>query len=158
MSFDMRKFATTKHSHRTATVAVPHLAPFFAEGVALELQVRGLSGEEVLAVNEAAQRGEQLAALADALAAGSPEAAAKVAEVLGVGDRGEVPVEYSRRLAILEAGCIAPCFNRPEAIHLANNYPTYFLEATTKILELTGLHRIPGKPSGSGETHASASP
>lgn len=154
---NINDFKKTKHADRTGEVPVSALAAFFPKGKKPLLIVRGMSGEEALITNEAASRTAQILAIAQGLAAGDAAAAAAVIEALGLCGT-ETPPEYSRRLAILEMGSVTPKFDHAAAIHLARNYPTYFLTATTEILNLTGLGRVPGKLPGSGKTAASESP
>lgn len=151
---DIRKFNRTKFIDREDVVPALELAEFFKDGEKPELVVRGLTSEEALIVNESAQKTAQLAALVESLANGNTDAAAMVTEALGVTGKN-TPVEHSRRLAILEAGSVNPKFDRQGALQLSTNFPTIFLAATTKILELTGMGRMQGKPKGSGKTQES---
>lgn len=151
---NINEFKKSKYTDRIDAVPAPGLEPFFAKGKKPELIVRGLTGEEGLRANYAADRTPELAELIGALAAGSPAAGKKLGELLGI-DSEEPPPEYSRRLAILQMASVNPKFDRDAAIHLAKNYPNLFLSATTKILKLTGLNRVPGKRKGSGEMNES---
>lgn len=153
---NLKKFTATKHSDRTAAIPCPELAEFFTPGETPELIVRGLTAEESMICNEAPKRDEQTAALAEALAAGNKEAAAEVTKALGISGK-QAPAQYSRFLSLVIIGSVAPKFDRPAAIHLAKNYPNLFMLAAMKVLELTGLNRVPGKLPGSGETIESAS-
>ncbi|PLX93461.1 MAG: hypothetical protein C0621_07450 [Desulfuromonas sp.] len=154
---DIKRFNSTKFTDRTDTMKVPELAPFFPEGAEPVLILRGITGEQALTANEAADRSSKLIALAEKLSGGNQEAATAVAEALGVAGK-QTPAEFSRRVELLLAGSVTPVFDRQSALKLAMNYPTVFLAATTKILNLTGMGRVPGKPQGSGETPASVSP
>lgn len=153
---NIKTFTATKYSDRTAVVPAPGLAEFFKKGESPELIVRGLTAEETLIANEAATRDAQISALSEALAAGNKDAASEVAKALGLSGK-QTPAQYSRFLSLVILGSVEPKFDRPAAIHLAKNYPTLFLTLATKILELTGLNRVPGKRPGSGETSESAS-
>ncbi len=154
---DLKAFNSAKFSDRTEDLPVPGLTAFFADGETPVITLRGLTAEEALAANEAADRTGKVMAIAEKLSGNDREAAAAVAEALGISGN-QTPPEFSRRLDILEKGSVSPKFDRKSALQLAKNFPTVFLSATTKILHLTGMGRVPGKPQGSGETPASASP
>lgn len=151
---NIKKFASTKFNDRIEAVAVPDLADFFKEGEIAEIKVRGLTAEELMTVGNAPEREKTLCALVDAMSAGGKDAASAAAEALGISGKKSDP-DFIRKLTILTLGSVDPIFDRPAAVHLATNYATIFLALTTKILELTGMHRQPGKQKGSGKTNES---
>lgn len=145
MSFDLDRFRAATFKPRQATLPVPDLAVFFAEGTPPLWTVRGLSGEEIARSNEAQPRGRVIGAVVEALAAAAanPDQASAMKTLIGYGD--EVPEDYAKRIDHLVAGSVAPALDREMAVKLFTHYPIVAYQLTNKILELTGLGADLGK-------------
>ena len=159
MQFDAKKFLKTKFTPRTEAVPVPDLAAFFPEGSEALWKVRGLTGQELGRVNEAAERNKTAAAVLEAVvSAGDKEKTAAIREMLGIAVN--VPPDISRRLALLAAGSVDPPCTEELAVRLCEAFPVEFFQLTQTITRLTGQGHMPGKqpPSGETPTSATASP
>jgi hypothetical protein len=154
-TFKIADFNKCAFSARETRVPVPDLATFF-DGEPVWV-VRGLTGEELARVNEAAETARNLAAIAEGLV--SPGERAKISamrELLGLTDK--VPVDLVKRIEMLLLASVAPAVDRPFAVKLADAYPIEFYTLTGEILKLTGQGKQPGKPKGSGATRPSEPP
>lgn len=163
MPFDAKRFMKTKFTPRIAEVPVPDLHEFFKEGEKAIWKVRGLTGQELGAANEAADRNKNVAALLEALvSAEAKEKAQAVKDILGVG--GKTPQDIAKRLEHLRLGSVDPHCPLDMAVRLCEAYPIEFFTLTNKVMELTGRGQLPGKqpPSGgtpkSGQASPSATP
>lgn len=157
MAFNLQKFQSTKFTPRTAEVEVKDLAGWFAEGDAPVFTVRGLTGTELAMVNEAVARNRSRAAIAEGLLSKDQTAQiSAVRELLGVGC--SVPDDLAKRLEMLVLASVAPKFDQPGAVRLAETFPVEFYSLTNKITELTGQGQDPGKPKPSSESQTSSSP
>jgi hypothetical protein len=153
---DLQKFLNASLSHREATIEVPELADFFAEGEKPEWVVRSLTAAELGRAKESASRSDNVQALVEA-AAGKGDKAEAIRKVLGVSGN-EVPADVSYRIGMLVSGSVSPVIgedNRDVVVRLAENFPTVFYALTTKILNLTGQGAEVGKRKPSGKTQKS---
>ena len=155
MGFDKQAFLQTSFTDRTEEVSVPDLAPWFGgDREAAVWVVRGLTGAELAAVNEAAERARDLGAIVEGLV--SPERREKVDAIRALlGIRGDTPADLVKRLEMAALGSVEPKIETDLAIRLAENYPVEFFLITNAITRLTGQGRVPGNLPGSGETPAS---
>lgn len=153
MAFDSKRFAREKFEPRTESVPVPALADWFGEGEAAEWKVRGITGNESARINEAATKARATGDLAAALAsaAGSKERIDGILTAAGLPtDAKQTPEDMVRRLEMLVIGSVEPAIDLPVALQLAKAFPFEFFQLTTRIIALTGLGHIPGKPKPSG--------
>lgn len=152
---DLDKFLNESLAPRTATIEVPELAVFFAEGEATEWVVKGLTAAELARANQAAERGqENVRALVEAMA-GTGDKAEALRKTLGISEK-DVPGDVSRRIELLTSGSVSPPLGqsrRDVAVKLGEAFPTVFYQLTNKILSLTGEGAELGKlkPSGSSK-------
>lgn len=158
MPFDAAAFMAESFTPREDAIAVPDLAAWFGgDREAARWKVRGLSGAELARVNEAAERARDLSAIAEGLV--GPGKRAKVDALRSLlGIAGDTPPDLVKRLEMLQLGSVEPAVESDLAVKLAENYPVEFYQLTNAITRLTGLGRVPGKASDSGETPASESP
>ena len=159
MPFDTERFASEigLYEARTEDVPVNGLRAWFAEGEALVWRVRGLTTNEITRANEAVSKNRDMTKIMAKLA--GPEKADAVQELLGLD--GKAPDEAVRRLNYLVLGSIEPTVDHPLAVRLADAFPVEFTVLTNKIIELTGLGKVPpgkSKPSGSDQMSALPSP
>ncbi len=149
MSFDMKKFMTTKFEPRTEEIRLDDLKGFFPENVEPVFTVRGLTGEEMARTNEAAAKNRNLMAVVDAMAAtNAADKADAIKEALGLS--GSVPDDLAKRIEHLTYGCIDPKFDQPAAVKFFTVFPVEGYQLSNVILRLTGQGQKPGesKPSG----------
>ena len=155
--FNESKFNRASFVPRTHRHFVPELKDFFGESDdGPHWEVRGLTGQEMFQAKMAVDRDKTFRAAVAAMSAGGREQVAAFTELMGLGDT--VPEELSKRIEILVIGSVAPKVERPTIVKLAKAFPATLNTLTDKILELTGLGHEVGKPKGSGETPASATP
>jgi len=155
MAFDLQKFSQAAFTAREDTLSVPALQAFFADGEEPRWTVRGLTGAELAAANEAKDKNRNLLALTEALVSGGDtEKSAAIKGILGLGD--QVPDEIARRLAMLVSGSVEPKIDHETAVKLAETFPVVFYNLTNRILELTGAGSELGKRPRSLKTDNSA--
>lgn len=154
MSFDLERFRSAVLSPRQATLPVPDLAAWFADGETAEWTVRGLTGEEIARSNDNPSRAGTIAAAIQALANGAALKADQteaMQTLLGYG--ADVPEDLAKRFDHLTYGSVAPAIDRPLAVRLFAAYPVVAYQLTNKILELTGMGPDLGKAP-----HSTAAP
>lgn len=146
MTFDLERFRGASLAPRQATVPVPDLAAFFADGAEPVWTVRGLTGEEIARCNESTARHAAIAATVQALAnsaAAKSETVEAMQTLIGYGT--DVPDDLTKRFDHLTFGSIQPVIDRALAVKLFAAYPIVGYTLTNKILELTGLGPDLGK-------------
>jgi len=149
MPFDVKKFGKSKFTDRTEAVNVPDLAEWFGEKEEPEIIVRGLTGSEIAAVNEAAAKNKNLAAILEAFV--SSDVNEKIEAIKAeMGVDGRVPDDIARRVEQLRIGSVSPVFNDIEAAQFFEVFPIEAYMVTNAINRLTGKGKLPGesKPSG----------
>lgn len=153
---DLNRFANATFVQREASIPVPELAEWFAEGEEQVWVVRGLTAAELgRAQQSASTREATLAALVNAMA-GEGDKASEIRKAMGLSDEN-VPEDVSRRIEMLVAGSVNPKLSQDQrdvAVKLAEAYPTTFYALTNKITNLTGQGAEPGKRKPSGKTPA----
>lgn len=149
---NIEKFKTMAFEGRTAAVKVPSMSAFFEEGKPAEITVRGLTGVEVAKARQRVSQNAAVGELVDKLL--SEKAGVKVQglkESLGISD--DVPDDTVYRIAVLEAGLVDFEVDQEQCVRMNDAYPEAFYSLTSKILELTGLGKIPmGESNASGMT------
>jgi len=137
MNFE--KFKNAQFQRRTAKVNVPSLSAFADEGAeTCEIEVQGLTGEEVATARERVKTNTALNEVIEKFAGGTvPEAVDALKEKLGLSD--SLPGDAVYRLAVLEFGLVGHPFDRPDCVRMFNAHPEAFYSLTSKILELTGV-------------------
>lgn len=157
--FDLARFCAANLSPREASVAVPDLAPFFADGADPVWIVRGLTGEEISRANEANARNQIIANAVEALASSSAARSDQVDALQSlIGAGGDVPLDLAKRFDHLVFGSVEPRCDRQTAVRLAASFPIVFFALTNRILELTGAGPDLGKSRGSGPIQGSEQP
>jgi len=145
MTFDLERFRGASLAPRQATVPVPDLAAFFADGEPVWI-VRGLTGEEIARCNESNARHATIAAAVQALAnsaAAKAETVDALQSLLGYGT--DVPEDLAKRFDHLTFCSVSPVIDRALAVKLFATYPIVAYTLTNKILELTGMGPDVGK-------------
>ncbi len=151
MPFDTKKFLKTKFQHRIEEVPVPDLKDYFQDGATPVWRVRGLTGQEMGRVNEAADRQKKVLAVVEGLMSSSrSESVEAVKGMLGLGS--DTPDDIVKRIEQLIIGSVDPECNTDLAVRLCEAYPIEFYQLTNKILQLTGQGQLPGKQKSSGVT------
>lgn len=154
MAFNEKKFMSTNFTPRTKDVKLPDLKDFFDEGSEPVFKVRGLSGNELARVHEAADKHRNIAGLIAGLM--SNQAQEKIDAVrAAMGVTEDVPSEIARRLEMISIACMEPKISMEASVRLAEVYPIEFYEITSTISELTGKGQVPGKLKPSGATQES---
>lgn len=137
MGFNLDKFMNTTFVPRESDVELPDLAPWFPEGEKPVFRVRGLNGNELGKVTEAAAKYKTVAAFLDGIMSGvKREVTDSVRGALGLND--DVPGDTAQRLEALEIGSVEPKFDRPAAVKFCMAYPVEFKQLTQEIFALTG--------------------
>jgi len=149
--FDSAKFTSAKLNPRTASVAVPGLAEYFADGDKPEWVVRGLTGQELGQAKAAVSGRKDLVKLVDSLLGGqSDEKAKAVRDLFDLNE--EVPPDVALRIHLVRLGSVTPEADEEVAVRLCTCFPIEFALISQKILELTGAGHEPGKACASGGT------
>ena len=149
--FNIEQFKNTKFTDRTAEVALPVLAQFFADDVKPVFTVRGLTAAELGRANEEAANNRNMAALAEGLIAADDQGKIEaMRELVGLSDN--VPDDIVKRHSLLAMGSVDPQLDHGAAVLIAERCPVEFYQLTTKILQLTGEGRVPGKLNACGAT------
>lgn len=148
MAFDLGQFRAAQMSHREDDVHMPGLSDF--AGAPVTFRVRGLTHHEVARAREMADK-----------AAGLVEALRTLATAANGKDQGEglaryfgmtpdTPADTARRIHFLVCGCVEPAgFAHDDAVRLAEHFVADFQAATDRIMELSALGSVPGKPPAS---------
>lgn len=152
--FDTSKFENAKLEHRTESVDVPELKAFFSEEAEPKFSIRGLSGEELALVREAAAKNR--AAREGLLAAQSSgsltdEVRAAILTLVG-GNSATVPDEHARFLELVRLGMVSPKLEHSQIVRLAQYYPITFLNLAHKITALSNMGASEKKPVGSTQS------
>lgn len=147
MAFDADRFLQADYRPRTATLDLPALAPFFADGEAPQWTVRSLTASEFARAQDAEKRNSAVDMLMGALAAtqGKAEAIAEARKALGLSG-ANTPGEVAKRLEMLVAGSVTPAITLDVAVRIAERFAIDFYLLTNKIVELTGQGFDLGKP------------
>lgn len=148
---DFNKFLNASLAMREATIPVPELKDFFGDNEP-NWTVRGLTAAELARANDAAESGQSINDLVEALAKG--EKADAIRKLAGVPGK-DVPKDVSRRIQMLVSGSVSPKLDeemRDVAVKLAETFPTVFFNLTNKIVNLTGEGAEMGKRKPSGKT------
>lgn len=146
MTFNLEQFRGASLAPRQATVPVPDLAHFFAEGAEPVWIVKGLTGEEIARCNESSARYSVVTAAVQALAnsaAAKADTVEALQSLLGFGT--DVPEDLAKRFDHLTFGSVSPAIDRALAVKLFAAYPIVAYTLSNKILELTGLGPDVGK-------------
>lgn len=146
MSFNLEQFRGAALTPRQATVRVPDLAAFFADGAEPVWIVRGLTGEEIARSTDSSARHATITAAVQALAnsaAAKAETVEAMQSLLGYGT--DVPEDLAKRFDHLTYGSVSPVIDRALAVKLFASYPIVAYTLSNKILELTGLGPDVGK-------------
>ena len=151
MSFDVKKFSKEKFTARTEAVPVPDLKAFFPEDEAPLWRVRGLTGQELGRAAEASARNKNMAAILEGLTGeAAKEKSAALKDLLGLG--GNTPEDVAKRLEHLTMASVDPACTIDLSVRLCETFPIEFYQLTNKIMELTGMGQMPGKPAPCGKT------
>lgn len=157
MGFDKKKFDKAKFVPRTEVVPVPSLASFFDEGDTAQMEVRGLTGEEMARVNEAQAKNKNMQAVIEALAGGDGKDKIKaIQESLGLSD--DIPSDLARRIELLHLGCVDPEMDLQTAAKIFRVAPVDGYSLTNKIQVLSGQGMMPGEQQASGKKAKSKQP
>jgi hypothetical protein len=152
MAFDLKKFRKEKFSARTEEVLLPELKNYFADEKPV-FKVRGMTGDEMYRVREAAEKRRDMQTIISKLTSGQGDQIAEALKELYGDDT--VPDEFVKRVEIVLIGCVEPSLERQDVMKLFRNYPTQAGTLATKILFLTGEGSLPGEPKDSGKTTGS---
>ncbi len=150
MGFNSKAFLKTKFTAREKQVPVEDLQCFFGDDQAV-WTVRGLTGEELAKVNEAAANAKNMDAIINGIVSDDKgDIAAAIREKIGMS--ADLPADLIRRMEMLILGSVEPVVDRELAKKLADAYPIEFNLLTGEIYKLTGMGKNPGKQNGSGKT------
>lgn len=152
MAFDSRRFMRDAFAPRAERVSVPALRSWFDADGPPEWEVRGLTGEELAKCNEIQQQLNIAAAIA--AVATEREKIAEIKSLLGISDR--IPDDLAKRMEMLHTASVNPEISLDVSVKLAETFPIEFYQLTNTIIRLTGMGKLPGKPSASGEIQKSA--
>lgn len=162
MAFDVKAFLETHFIPREAEIPItePELKKFFSSNGKPDVKpiwkVRGLSGPEMGRANAAAEKSDNIKGIIKGLLSRmTDEQADAIKKMMGQTD--DLPSDIVKRLEQLMIGSLEPKCDHRLAVRLCDTFPIEFYEITNKILELTGLGHLPGKPRPSGKTPKSSS-
>lgn len=148
MPFDVNKFMNTHSQPRTAEVKVPELKFFFDKGDSTVWVVRHLTADEIFKAKMRQDGLETAAAVAAAAASTkTKERTEAIKATLGVDD--DLSSEIKEKMWHLVFGAVAPQIDIMHAAKMQADQPMPFILLTTRILELTGLGAVVGKPASS---------
>lgn len=149
--FDTKRFMQEKFEPRTAEVAMPELTAFFDEGETPVFTVRCLEGIEIGRAKEAAARNRNIRAILEGIISQrSEEVKESIKKLAGTSD--DVPQDIAEKTEFVLAGLVEPSdWTLDNVLWLCKNFPVNFYALSQKILELTGLGHVPGKPKPSGK-------
>jgi len=151
--FDVKAFNKVNLVPRTEKVEVPALAQWFGDDEP-EWEVRSLTFDELSKSDSASEKSKTLLKVVESLAGGSDEDKARsLKDALGFGE--DTPENTIKRIEHLTYGSVNPTVTTQTAVKLAESFPAEFMLITNKIVELTGLGRVPGKPKSSGRKRVS---
>lgn len=146
MGFDVNKFAGQVFSDRTQKYEIPAhsgLRAFFGDEDEKSFTVRGLTASEMGRTNDAVAKNRDVAAMIEALIGGDP---AQKSAALQQMIRPDTPDDVAKRLEMVHIGLVDPKLNFPDVVRMAENFPVEFYEISNRIMNLTGMGRLPGKP------------
>ena len=152
MGFDLERFRSAALVPCQERVPVPDLKSWFGEGDDPIWIVRGLTGEEFMRAQEAANRYDLVLSAARALASAGSLASDReehLKRLIGFGS--QVPAEMAKGLDALVFGSVDPVIDRDGAVRLYAAFPIVAWHLVQKILALTGMGAEPGKSSISTE-------
>lgn len=152
--FNASRFEKAKFKTRTEEVEIPLMQAFFPEGEQPIFKIRSLSSDEVARTNEAIKATKVAESLIEALASMNQKGMAKaVKEQLGYGE--EVNGDVQRRIEVIIYGTVEPGLPRELVVKIGEVFPTAFYKLSNRIIEITGLGQVLGKPKPSGKTKES---
>jgi len=161
MSFDLKKFETTKYNDRVADVEVPELIDFFDEDEKPVWKVRAMTGTEIAISQEAHEAIERQQKMFNAIVGKNTDSFVKALKAsfnLDYNEKdGHTPEEIEKRLAMLRMCSVEPVCPENLAVKLLLNHGVVFYRLTNKIVELTGLGRV-GELKGCGDVQKSKQP
>lgn len=131
--FNPKEFMRAKHEYREEDFEFEPLNHTF--------RIRGLTGEELAAVNQIVQARSEIEAIIDSIAQGDAAEAFKKA----VGTSGDVPVDFIRRIEYLKRGVTDTEIAQEVAVKLFRTYPVDIYKLTNRILKLTGKGMVLGE-------------
>lgn len=148
MAFDKDSFMGQEYSTREESVPVPDLKEFFGDDDPV-WKIRGLNASEIAKSREAPRTMAKMNAMVEALSSGTNrEQIDAMREHLGI--NSSVHDDIKGRMIQLCCGSVEPKCNEALAGKLARVAPVTFYKITNRIIELTGLGSLPGKPRPSG--------
>jgi len=161
MTFNAQQFEQTRMQMPEATVDVPELARFFAEGAKPVWQVRGLKGSE-WAKAEAAKRNKKDEVVAQMVAKVQTDAPAKeMADSIlaALGEGPGVDPDLIKNRHVMLAGSVSPRLTYKQVKKFSDMYFVPFCRIVAKIMELSGRGpNVEGESIASGGTPGCATP
>ena len=151
MAFKTEDFKSALYEPRVGEVPVPELKPFFDNGKPV-WKVKGLTGQEVGRANDAADRNKKISKVVEGVLSDNPK---KIAQAVKQVIDPDTPQDVAKRLEHMILGSVEPICDLELALKICERFPIEFYSITNKILELTGLGHLPGKPKPSGKTQKS---
>lgn len=150
--FDQNKFTAAQFEPNTKDVELKELAPFFDEGEAPILTVRGLTFSELGEVNSAMQVSRNISKVYEAISPDTQteESTALIQEALGIFDKDTDPI-IVRKIEMVRIGT---SLNRETIIAIGKRYPISMdlLINEISILTSEGMVLTEKKPNSSGQT------
>lgn len=162
MPFDANGFLSEKFEDRTGALTIEALRPWYKElpeGESPVWTMRGLTGTDLAAAEEAATKGRTAtAAIMETLKkAQRLEGIDELERALGVDKK--VPLRLALKLEHVVRGVVDPPITLQVAVKLAAVRATEFEMIHQKIMELTGIGQVAlKKPEASGTAPTSEEP
>lgn len=145
MGFDLTEFRAAEYEPRVADVSMPD----FGDGSEpVTFRVRGLTAEELAAVNEDVEKARPLADLLDSTArahGGDTEAASELVRAV-TGADGKKPAGWVKSVGYFLRGVVEPAgWSRPDVVKFSRVHPAEFNRCVNEILRLTGVGQVAKK-------------
>ncbi len=141
MPFYVSDFGQQRFEMRTGEVRVEALAQWFDEDEPV-FKVRGLTYAELAQADSDFDRAKAVDNFSKAIGV---DDAAVAAMKQAIGLDAKHPEAMVKRISFLVNGSIEPKVSESLAVQLSERFPVEFAAITNKILELTGLGKIPVK-------------
>jgi len=142
MTFDIKKFESTKFKDRIISIPVPNLAAFFGKKEKPVWKVRGMTGIESATAKQAVANNRNIDAVLDAVGSNLKKNITEGVKELANLSSDSVPDEMVQRYSWLTQASVKPVCTQRLAMKLAENFPEEFYKITNSIIQATGKGRL----------------
>lgn len=158
MAFNIDQFRNAVFQTRTSKVSVPGLKSFFADDETPEIEIRNLTGSEILQARGDVDQNILARKAVAEIGTDDSEIAAAVRTILG-GSTISAPDKQVEYLTFVTLGVVNPTLSRSDAVKMSQHNPIEFMDLAQSIMRLSGLGSVEkGKSIPSGKTTGSETP